>query len=229
MITRPPSFACLLLCAAVFLGVAQAAPVPDGAQEGAACSAALRQVFPAQDQAAALPAPCRCLGPVALGMRQQDVVDALGKPDATRHGAARPDTVLVYLYPRGLNERLARHPLPPGSLDHGELAIRFRDGRVVNIIAFGPHGELPGFGLPGLALGADVGTQLQAVGGHPQWNASRDYVQFAAMPLGLEVDPDTSAVIGIDIAATKQDLEHFSLPPLRLHKDGRSGLVSGIH
>ncbi|ADX45850.1 conserved hypothetical protein [Paracidovorax avenae ATCC 19860] len=228
MITRPPSFACLLLCAAVFLGVAQAAPAPDGVQAGAECREALGQAFSAQDPVAALPEACRRLGPVALGMRQQDVVDALGKPDATRHGAARPDTVLVYLYPRGLNERLARHPLPPGSLDHGELAIRFRDGRVVNIIAFGPHGKLPGFGLPGLALGADVGTQLQAVGGHPRWNASRDYVQFAAMPLGLEVDPDTSAVIGIDIAATKQDLEHFSLPPLRLHKDGRSGLVSGI-
>ncbi|AVS95719.1 secreted signal peptide protein [Paracidovorax avenae] len=228
MVPKPPAFAGLV-CAVVFLGAAHAASAPDGAQEGAACSAALRQVFPAQDQAAALPAPCRRLGPVALGMRQQDVLAALGKPDATRHGACRHETTIAYLYPRGLNERLASHPLPPGSLDHGELAIRFRDGRVVNIIAFGPHGELPGFGLPGLALGADVGTVLQAVGGHPQWNASRDYVQFAAMPLGLEVDPDTSAVVGIDIAATKQDLEHFSLPPLRLHKDGRSGLVSGIH
>lgn len=228
MIPRPPSFACLL-CAVVFLGVAQAAPAPDGVQEGAACSGALRQAFSAQDPAAALPEACRRLGPVALGMRQQDVVDALGKPDATRHGAARPDTVLVYLYPRGLNERLARHPLPAGSLAHGELAIRVRDDHVVNVIAFGPHGELPGFGLPGLALGADAGAVLQAIGGHPRWNASRDYVQFARMPLGLEVDPDTSVVVGLDIAATKQDLDQFSLLPLRLDKDGRSGLVSGIH
>ncbi|XDF37411.1 secreted signal peptide protein [Paracidovorax avenae] len=228
MLPKPSAFAGLL-CAVVFLGAAHAAPAPNGAQEGAACSRALRQAFSAQDQAATLPAPCRRLGPVALGMRQQDVVAALGKPDATRHGAARPDTVAVYLYPRGLNERLASHPLPAGSLEHGELAIRFRDGRAVNIIAFGPHGELSGFGLPGLALGEDAGAMLQAVGGHPQWNASRDYVQFAAMPLGLEVDPDTSAVVGLDIAATKQDLEHFALPPLRLDKDGRSGLVSGIH
>ncbi|WP_225979279.1 secreted signal peptide protein [Paracidovorax cattleyae] len=162
-------------------------------------------------------------------MHQQDVVDALGKPDATRHGGARPDTVFVYLYPRGLNERLARHPRPAGSLAHGALAMRFRGDRVVNVIAFGPHGELPGFGLKGLALGTDVGAVLQAIGGQPLWNASRDYVQFATMPLGLEVDPDTSAVVGLDIAATKQDLDHFSLPPLRLDKDGRSGLVRGIH
>lgn len=47
------------------------------------------------------------------------------------------------------------------------------------------------------AAGADAGSVLKRIGGHPQWNDSRDYAQFAAMPIGPNVDPDTSRLVGL--------------------------------
>lgn len=197
--------------------------------EAAACTGALRQAFAAAPDAAALPAPCRRIGPVELGMSQQQVLAALGQPDATRTDDAHPDTSsAVYLYPRRFNAQLARKPLAADKLDYSQLGIRLRGGKVVNIVAFAnPKAPFP-FQLLAPSAAADAGRVLKQIGGQPQWNASRDYVQFAAMPIGLNVDPDTSRVIGLDIADSKQDLDTFALPALRLSKDAGSGLVGGV-
>ncbi len=48
------------------------------------------------------------------------------------------------------------------------------------------------------------------------------------MPLGVDVDPDTSAIVGLNIAASKADLDSFGLPGLQLLKDAKSGLVNGV-
>ncbi|WP_369933162.1 secreted signal peptide protein [Xanthomonas tesorieronis] len=197
--------------------------------DAAACTRALQQAFAASANATALPAACTRIGPVALGMRKQQVLAALGQPDVTRADAAHPQALsVVYLYPRELNAQLARQPRAAGTLAHSQLAVRFRDDRVTNLIAFAdPNAPLP-FDLLGQPVGTHIDRLLQAIGGQPQWNASRDYVQFAAMPLGVDVDPDTSAIVGLNIAASKADLDSFDLPGLQLRKDANSGLVNGI-
>ncbi|WP_254458347.1 outer membrane protein assembly factor BamE [Xanthomonas sacchari] len=199
------------------------------AGDAAACTLALHQAFAGSSNTATLPSQCARLGPVALGMRKQQVLAALGQPDITRSDAAHPDTLsVVYLYPRGLNPLLAQQPRPAAALTYSQLAVRFRHDRVTNLIAFAnPDAPLP-FDLLGQPAGIHIDRVLQAIGGQPQWNASRDYVQFAAMPLGLEVDPDTSAVIGLDLATSKQELDSFALPALKLSKDAQSGLVNGV-
>ncbi|MCI2261768.1 outer membrane protein assembly factor BamE [Xanthomonas indica] len=197
--------------------------------DAAACTHALHQAFASSSSAATLPSSCTRLGPVALGMRKQQVLAALGQPDISRSDAAHPDTLsVVYLYPREFNAQLAQQPRPAAALAYSQLAVRFHDDRVTNLIAVAnPDVPLP-FDLLGQPAGTHVDRVLQAIGGQPQWNASRDYVQFATMPLGLEVDPDTSALIGVYVAATKQDLDSFALPGLQLSKDTQSGLVNGV-
>ncbi len=197
--------------------------------DATACTHALQRAFAGSNGAAALPSPCTHLGPVALGMRKQQVLAALGQPDITRRDAAHPDTLsVVYLYPREFNAQLAQQPRPAGALAYSQLAVRFRHDRVVNLIALAnPTARLP-FDLLGQPADTRIDRVLQAIGGQPQWNASRDYVQFAAMPLGLQVDPDTSALIGLDLAATKRDLDDVALPALQLSKDTASGLVNGL-
>ncbi|UYC10617.1 secreted signal peptide protein [Xanthomonas sp. CFBP 8445] len=197
--------------------------------DAAACTHALHQALADTSSAATLPPPCGRLGPVALGMRKQQVLAALGQPDITRSDATHPDTLsVVYLYPRGFNAQLAQQPQPATALRYSQLAVRLRNDRVTNLIASAsPDAPLP-FDLLGQPAGTHIDRVLQAIGGQPQWNASRDYVQFAAMPLGLEVDPETSAIIGLDLAATKQDLDSFALPGLQISKDAQSGLVNHV-
>lgn len=197
--------------------------------DATACTRALQQAFAASASAATLPAPCTRIGPVALGMRKQQVLAALGQPDVTRADSAHPQTLsVVYLYPREFNAQLAQHPRAAGTLVHSQLAVGFRNDRVTNLIAFAdPNVPLP-FALLGQPAGTHIDRLLQAIGGRPQWNASRDYVQFAAMPLGVDVDPDTSAIVGLNIAASKADLDRFGLPGLQLLKDAKSGLVNGV-
>lgn len=197
--------------------------------DAAACTHALQQAFAASASATTLPAACTRIGPIALGMRKQQVLAALGQPDVTRADAAHPQTLsIVYLYPRELNAQLARHPLAAGTLAYSQLAVGLRDDRVTNLIAFAdPKVPLP-FDLLGQPAGTPIDRLLQAIGGQPQWNASRDYVQFATMPLGLDVDPDTSSIVGLNIAASKADLDSFGLPGLQLRKDAHSGLVNGV-
>lgn len=197
--------------------------------DAAACMHALHQALAGTSSAATLPPPCARLGPVALGTRKQQVLAALGQPDITRSDAAHPDTLsVVYLYPRGFNAQLAQQPQPATALRYSQLAVRFRNDRVTNLIAFANADAPLPFDLLGQPAGTHIDRVLQAIGGQPQWNASRDYVQFAAMPLGLEVDPETSALIGVYVAATKQDLDSFALPGLQISKDAQSGLVNGV-
>jgi len=218
----------LSLCGLLALGLAFSRAHAAGS-DAAACTHALHQVFAGTSSAATLPPSCTRLGPVALGMRRQQVLAALGQPDITRRDTAHPDTLsVVYLYPRGFGAQLAQQPRPAAALAYSQLAVRFRHDRVVNVIASATPGVPLPFDLLGQPVGTHVDRVLQAIGGQPQWNASRDYVQFAAMPLGLEVDPDTSALVGLDIAATKQDLDSFALPGLQLSKDTQSGLVNGV-
>ncbi|MCW0403582.1 hypothetical protein NB689_001965 [Xanthomonas sacchari] len=217
-----PLFGLLALCMAY--SQAHAA-----GSDAAACTHALHQALAGSGSAATLPTPCARLGSVALGMRKQQVLAALGQPDITRSDAAHPDTLsVVYLYPRGFNALLAQQPRPATALRYSQLAVRFRNDRVTNLIAFAtPDAPLP-FELLGQPAGTHVDRVLQAIGGQPQWNVSRDYVQFAAMPLGLEVDPETSTIVGLDLAATKQDLDSFALPGVQLRKDAQSGLINGV-
>ncbi|PKV12866.1 secreted signal peptide protein [Xanthomonas prunicola] len=197
--------------------------------DGMACTRALHQAFATSANAATLPIACTRIGPVALGMRKQQVLAALGQPDVTRTDAADPDRLsLLYLYPRDFKAQLAQHPRPTGALVHSELAVGFRNDRVSNLIAFAdPKAPLP-FDLLGQPVGTHIDRILPAIGGSPQWNASRDYIQFAAIPLGIDVDPDTSAIVGLNIATTKQELDNFGLPGLDLLKDAKSGLVNGV-
>ncbi|MCC8469937.1 secreted signal peptide protein [Xanthomonas phaseoli] len=197
--------------------------------EGKACSHALHQAFTTSASATTLPAACAHIGPVALGMRKQQVLAALGQPDITRTDAVDPSRLsLLYPYPRDFKAQLAQHPRPAGTLAHGELVVGFRDDRVSNLIAFAdPKAALP-FQLLGHPAGTHINRILQTIGGSPQWNASRDYVQFPAMPLGIDVDPDTLAIVGLNIATTKQELDNFRLPGLNLLKDPTNGLIKGI-
>ncbi|MFC6841651.1 secreted signal peptide protein [Xanthomonas theicola] len=211
------------------LGLLALGTVLSAGAEAAACTSALHQAFASSSDAAALPAPCRRIGLVELGMSKQQVQAALGQPDALRTDDAHPDTSsAVYLYPPGFNAQLARKPLAADRLDYSQLGLRFRNGKVVNIVAFAnPKAPFP-FQLLAPAADADADSVLKRIGGQPQWNASRDYVQFAAMPIGLNVDPDTSRIVGLDIADSKQDLDAFALPALHLSKDAGSGLVGGV-
>lgn len=48
------------------------------------------------------------------------------------------------------------------------------------------------------------------------------------MPLAIDVDPDTLAIVGLNIATTKQELDNFDLPGLNLLKNPTRGLINGI-
>ncbi|KEZ97551.1 secreted signal peptide protein [Xanthomonas vasicola] len=198
-------------------------------KDGIACTDALHQAFATSASAATLPVACTRIGPVALGMRMQQVLAALGQPDVTRTDAADQGRLsLLYLYPRNFKAQLAQHPRPAGKLIQRAFAVGFRNARVSNLIAFAdPKAPLP-FDLLGQPAGTHIDRILPAIDGSPQWNASRDYVQFAAMPLGVDVDRDTSAIVGLNIATTKQEMDNFGLSGPDLLKDAKSGLISGI-
>ncbi|KAB7766371.1 secreted signal peptide protein [Xanthomonas maliensis] len=195
----------------------------------AACTRALRQAFAASPNAATLPAPCRHIGPVTLGLQKDEVLAALGQPDATRGDAKHPDTLRVmYLYPRDLKARLAQHPLPLEMVGVTSLTVSFRNDQVINVDIFASVSVPVPFNLLDQPVGTHVDRILQAIGGSPQGNSSRDYIQFSAMPLSLLVDPDTSAVVGLDIADNKDDLYNFGRFNLILLKDPKSGLINGV-
>ncbi|MBV6895119.1 secreted signal peptide protein [Xanthomonas euvesicatoria] len=218
----------LLFCGLLLFGLV-APPSRAASNDGKACSRALHLTFITSASATTLPAACAHIGPLALGMRKQQVLAALGQPDVTHIDAVDPNRLsLLYLYPRDIKAQLAQHPRRAGTLVQGELAVGLRNDRVSNLIAFADQRAHLLFHLLGHPVGTHINRILQTIGGSPQWNASRDYVQFSAMPLGIDVDPDTLAIVGLNIATTKQELDNFDLPGLNLLKSPTSGLINGI-
>ncbi|WP_372381270.1 secreted signal peptide protein [Xanthomonas sp. NCPPB 1754] len=218
----------LLFCGLLLFGLV-APPSRAAGNDGKACSRALHQTFTTSASATTLPVACAHIGPLALGMRKQQVLAALGQPDVTHTDAVDPNRLsLLYLYPRDIKAQLAQHPRRAGTLVQGELAVGLRNDRVSNLIAFADQRAPPPFHLLGHPVGTQINRILQTIGGSPQWNASRDYVQFSAMPLAIDVDPDTLAIVGLNIATTKQELDNFELPGLNLLKNPTRGLINGI-
>ncbi|MBZ3488985.1 secreted signal peptide protein [Xanthomonas perforans] len=216
----------LLFCGLLLFGLV-APPSRAASNDGKACSRALHLTFITSASATTLPAACAHIGPLALGMRKQQVLAALGQPDVTHTDAVDPNRLsLLYLYPRDIKAQLAQHPRR--AVVQGELAVGLRNDRVSNLIAFADQRAPLPFHLHGHPVGTHINRILQTIGGSPQWNASRDYVQFSAMPLGIDVDPDTLAIVGLNIATTKQELDNFDLPGLNLLKSPTSGLINGI-
>ncbi|KAB7766374.1 secreted signal peptide protein [Xanthomonas maliensis] len=223
MATRRLTLLGLLLSGMVAFSAQAAGNLPD------ACTAALKRAFAAAVDAKTLPNACKRIGPVTLGMSKQEVMAALGQPDITHTDAKDPDTLsIAYLYPREFKAQLVQHPRPVDTLVYSQLTVRFRNDRVINLVAFANMKIPLPFNLLGQPVGTHIDRILQAIGGEPLWNASRDYVQFKDLPLAMDVDPDTSAIIGLGIADTKDDLESFSPLGLQLLKDPQSGLINGV-
>lgn len=126
----------LLFCGLLLFGLV-APPSRAAGNDGKACSRALHQTFTTSASATTLPVACAHIGPLALGMRKQQVLAALGQPDVTHTDAVDPNRLsLLYLYPRDIKAQLAQHPRRAGTLVQGELAVGLRNDRVSNLIAF---------------------------------------------------------------------------------------------
>lgn len=208
---------------------------PAAADEAVSCTGALHRALetvPDGLQATArtaLPESCRAIGPIKLGMSTTEVLAALGQPNKRTAVKDHPENVdVVYVYPRDLNAQLARNPVSADKIHYSELGIRFHEGQVQNIAVFSNIKAPPPFKLLGRAVGSDVGGILKDIGGSPEWNASRDYVQYPGMPIGISVDPATYGIVGVDIADQKQDLDTFNVQGLILIKDERAGLFRGF-
>jgi len=198
------------------------------------CIGALRHAFAndavGADTHAALPNACTHLGPLALGMTRSQVMAAMGAPDKERNTKDRPDTAdLLYVYPRDLNAQLARRPVATDQIAYSQLRVRIQQDKVTAISTFADAKAPLPFALLGRPAGTKIDGLMAELGGHPQWNASRDYVQFPSVPLGLSVDPDTAALIGVDIADRMTSMATFGGQGLNLTKDKASGLVNGFH
>ncbi|MET4674703.1 secreted signal peptide protein [Luteibacter sp. ME-Dv--P-043b] len=179
---------------------------------------------------ATLPDACTHLGPLALGMTRSQVLAAMGAPDKERTAKDHPGTAdLLYVYPRDLNAQLARKPVTADQIAYSQLRVRIQQDKVTAISTFAnAKAPLP-FALLGQPAGTKIDGLMAALGGHPQWNASRDYVQFPSVPFALSVDPDTAGLVGVDIADRMTSLATFSGQGLNLTKDKASGLVNGFH
>ena len=138
-----------------------AAPDPD------ACAGQIkRQVAHVRPAA---PAACWRLGPVTLGMTQDEVASVLGPPDSEGEGppATLPSKVdrkgyrdAYYLFPRDLARRLARGGATPARLDLRLLQVSYFQGRAVRMDS-GPPAEFrstPCQGHPAedIAFGGDA-------------------------------------------------------------------------
>lgn len=233
MTRTPKTLHALLVLAAVALPIQAVAASAD-------CIGALRDAFASTDTKAtvpagrgtriALPDACTHLGPLALGMTRSQVLAAMGAPDKERNPKDHPGTAdLLYVYPRDLNAQLARKPVAADEIAYSQLRGRIQQDKVTAISTFAnAKAPLP-FALLGRPAGTKIDGLMAALGGHPQWNASRDYVQFPSVPLGLSVDPDTAGLAGVDIADRMTSLETFGGQGLNLTKDKASGLVNGFH
>ncbi|MFW9355653.1 secreted signal peptide protein, partial [Xanthomonas perforans] len=111
----------LLFCGLLLFGLV-APPSRAASNDGKACSRALHLTFITSASATTLPAACAHIGPLALGMRKQQVLAALGQPDVTHTDAVDPNRLsLLYLYPRDIKAQLAQHPRR--AVVQGELAV----------------------------------------------------------------------------------------------------------
>lgn len=198
---------------------------------GNACSRSLHHLLQSGEEGSvpSLPDACSAIGPVHLGMRDSDVVAILGDADKTMKVADHSNTVdMVYIYPRNLAEAMVKHPVPAENVHFSELAIHVRDGKVESIAAFVNPGSTFPFSFLGYAVGTRIDRVLDDIGGAPQWNSSRDYVQYAPLPLGISVDPDKSTMVGLAISTSKQGFDGADLPGISLIKDEHTGLVRGF-
>lgn len=169
-----------------------------------------------------LPAACRSMGPVALGMPKSGVLEALGRPD--REAASSGVTELIYVFPRDMAVRLREHPESESYFWSrvGFMRVAFKEGEVVSI---GTYGASIPYSVPGVAIGADVDRLLGETRLKPDWNPSKDNASFAPYPFEISTDEGGMHVEGVTIAT--REMIFGPWPGFRFTVDRSTGLATG--
>jgi hypothetical protein len=207
------------------------------------------------------PAPLTCwrLGPVALGMTREAVVQALGQPDIERDGPpiGDPDRMrhdryrlAYYVFPRDLAQRLAREP--QANVRFRVLEIAYVTGRVAQVsnsppariswtrcdadparpprTADGPPAEFaPYLSFAGLKAGDSVAA-LTARFGKP-WTIStaHDFYNYGPFPLTLEIGDDDGRVGGFSIGTDSDTVLLGGFANIEFVRAPGTCRVSGFH
>lgn len=159
-----------------------------------------------------LPAACRSLGPIHLGMVRAEVITVLGKPD--RDITEPASLVMEYRFPR--------QSAPSPHRDSEMLAgTRRRAGvirlvlvadKVVNIEAGASSSDVIPYTVGGISIGEPVPELLRRVRAKPAWNSTRDNILFTPYPIEVEVVPSKRNRVSRITIATRNAL-HDSYEP----------------
>jgi hypothetical protein len=178
----------------------------------------IRQLRAASAQpAAAVPAGCWRVGPIALGIEREAVEEMLGAPDGAVD-EPKPLGTAFYLYPRDLRARLRERPLP--TLDFDWMTIVYRGSRVAAVQIRGNTGELP-FGFLLLRLN-DPKIALELLLGAPKDENFSDQVRrYGGLPVKVLLDDDLERIAGLSISEDDEIAHRFL--PVTLEADGAFG------
>lgn len=207
----------------VVLGAISCFGSVNAASAGCARDLVSQQTTTAPSLLFVLPAACRAMGPIHLGMSTTQMIKVLGEPDAEASGRAGYSST-VYVFPRDLAVHLRKKPEPSTYFwaHVAFLRVVLDHNTVVGITSYASRpGSLP-YAVGDITPGEPVAKLLHEVKTPVIWNASRDNIVLGSYP--IEVTVDDQRINGITIATSRTGFSGL-MPAWQQVTDPVTGLV----
>lgn len=211
------------LTALVVLGAFACICSINAASAGCASELVSKQTTTSPSPFLVLPAECRAMGPLHLGMSDTQMIKVLGKPDAEASDRVGYSSV-VYVFPRDLAAHLRKTPEPSTWFwTHAAfLRVVLDHGTIVGITSYASRPKSLPYAVGDIAPGEPVAKFLHEVRTPAIWNASRDNIVLGSYP--IEVTVDGGQINGTTIGTSPAGFSG-AWPAWRLATDPATGLV----
>jgi hypothetical protein len=144
-----------------------------------------------------LPKACAKFGPLSLGMSRPDVEAIIGAPNILKDWSPQYE-VAWYVYPRGLEIEIAKHPVT--MLSFTTLSLVYSEGKLVTIDSI--DNERTGFNHETFRNGRNIKDIRNSVKSPIFINRPHDYATTNNWPIGIGLDESSGNVVGLRIATT---------------------------
>jgi len=144
-----------------------------------------------------LPKACAKFGPLSLGMSRPDVEAIIGAPNILKDWSSQYE-VAWYVYPRGLEIEIAKHPVT--MLSFTTLSLVYSEGKLVTIDSI--DNERTGFNHETFRNGRNIKDIRNSVKSPIFINRPHDYATTNNWPIGIGLDESSGNVVGLRIATT---------------------------
>lgn len=177
-----------------------------------------------------LPATCRQVGPIRLGMPYAQVRRLLGPYDAIRHHDG--GFTVAYMYPRNFHGYARYHFIvasAPTSSQPGMLYVTIERGRVTAVGAFSGNTAAVPYGMPGLMPGDSDWPLLRSQADRYTTDRWRDEIRLDYYPMIVDVNRNDNRITGVQIATDERSLGNApgGMPEF-VSKFNRAGQIIGF-